>query len=115
MSDEYEIYEERSGIMGKITVNIPNFKHLCEMGRENGFAFCLLNDFEELKKAPPLEKMKKLLKLIGESEFIDKCDVLTRLSGIQGDIRKSQNMKGMRDELNARIYGSTTDNNQPTT
>lgn len=115
MSDEYDVYEERAGIMGKITVEIPAFKHLCEMGRENGFAYCFLNDIENLKKLPPIEKLKKILQLTGQAEFIDKCDLLTRLSGIQGDTRKRQNMKGFREELNARIYGNASEGSKPTT
>jgi len=82
---------------------------MAQMDRESAFAFHFLDILPTLKELPPQEKVKEILKLNGQINFITSLSELSKLAAIMGDTRRRYSGKGLREALNlARNSPDTT-------
>lgn len=104
---EYE-FEEKLFYGGQVSGKHPILQDLAMLA-SYGFPWWLINrtSDENWKKKSALEKLKEILKVSGQIEFINSSSELTKLSAIMGDTRKNYDQKGLRDELTKRIHNAS--------
>jgi hypothetical protein len=92
---DFEI-EQTIFLGGQVSRDHPDFKEISRLTPDLGFIYLLLSKKEEWKKDPnKTERAKKIIELIGETEFVRTVTELTRLSMILGDQRARYSMKGV--------------------
>lgn len=93
---------------GKLSGAYPVYKDLAQLS-SYGFPWWLLNRIsqEEWKQKSSLDKVKEILYVSGQIEFINATDVLTKLAASLGDSRRRVSMAGLKDELAARTSQSS--------
>jgi len=106
MSDNLNA-EENIFLGGQISGKHPVYQDLAQLS-SSGFIWWFLKTSRnpEWKKKSAAEKIQDIIYVTGQIEFINNSSELTKLSAIMGDTRKTSSLKGLKDELTARIYKS---------
>jgi hypothetical protein len=89
---------------GQISSKIPIYQDLAQIA-SYGFTWWFLKNAldPKWKKKTAHEKVLDIIYTSGQIEFINASSELTKLSAIIGDSRRRVSMKGLKDELTARI------------
>ena len=97
MSEDYT--EENILLAGQISNKEPRFKTMAQMDKDSALAYHFLDQWPKLKQLPANERLKELIKLIGQVNFMTSCSELSKLAAIMGDTRKRFSAKGLKDQL----------------
>lgn len=103
VSEEYT--EENILLAGQISNKDSRFKTIAQMDKETGLAyhFIELTQSDTFKALQPIDKLKEIIKVTGQINFMASCSELSHLAAIMGDTRKRFSAKGLSDVLrNAR-------------
>lgn len=92
---------------GQISSKYPIYQDLAQIA-SYGFTWWFLSHAldPKWKKKTAHEKVLDIIYTSGQIEFINTSSELTKLSAIIGDSRRRVSMKGLKDELTARINNS---------
>ena len=93
---------------GKMSAKNPLYLQLIETS-DMALPYYVLHNTktDNWKKLALQEKAEELLYILGQINFVGSLSELTKISAVVGDTRASYSLKGLRDDLNARIYGTS--------
>lgn len=92
-------YEENIFLGGQISNKHKEFQTIAQLDADSAFIVLFLDHYEELKKLTPLKKVREIMFLIGQINFMMGCGELTKLSAILGDTRQRYSSKELPDVL----------------
>lgn len=110
MSEDF--VEENILLAGQISNKEPIFKTIAMMDHENAFAYHLIELVPKIKDLSPIDKVKEIIKLSGQVNFMTGCSELSKLAAIMGDTRRRFSAKKLKESL---AYVRTHDTATPTT
>lgn len=103
MSEDY--VEENILLAGQISNKEPIFKTIAMMDHDSALAFHIIDLMPKLQnnEVPTNEKLKEIIRLVGQINFMTSCSELSKLAAIMGDTRRRFSAKKLKDALsNAR-------------
>jgi hypothetical protein len=97
MSEDF--IEENILLAGQISNKEPIFKTIAMMDHENAFAYHLIELIPKIKDLEPVEKVKEIIKLTGQVNFMTGCSELSKLAAIMGDTRRRFSARKLKESL----------------
>lgn len=97
MSEDY--VEENILLAGQISNKEPIFKTIAMMDHENAFAYHLIDLVPKIKDMDTTNKVKEIIKLCGQVNFMSNCSELSKLAAIMGDTRRRFSAKKLKESL----------------
>lgn len=97
MGDEYDT--ENILLAGQISNKLPVFKDIAQMDKDSALSWVVIDRWPEIKKMKARDRVKEIIRLHGQVNFMSNCSELSKLAAIMGDTRHRKSARGLKEAL----------------